>query len=83
MVLTLPLLAADASVSKAQVGVVGMELWCMAKNNAEDAALDWACGPCAADCNPIQQGRPCYNASNIVVTASYVFNDYSLNSSQS
>ena len=36
---TLPLLAAGASVSKAQAGVVGTELWCVAKNNAEDAAL--------------------------------------------
>ncbi|KAM4103979.1 hypothetical protein ACJW30_06G120600 [Castanea mollissima] len=82
LVLTLPLLAAGASVSRAQAGVVGTELWCVAKNNAEDAALqtalDWACGPGAADCSPIQQGGPCYDASDIVVTASYAFNDYYL-----
>ena len=57
LILTLPLLAAGASVSKAQAGVVGTELWCVAKNNAEDAALqtalNWACGPGAADCSPI------------------------------
>ena len=39
MVVTLPFLAVGASVSKAQVGVVGTELWYVAKNNAEDAAL--------------------------------------------
>lgn len=82
LILTLPLLAAGASVSKAQAGVVGTELWCVAKNNAEDAALQtalsWACGPGAADCSPIQQGGPCYDASDIVVTASYAFNDYYL-----
>ncbi|XP_030930447.1 PLASMODESMATA CALLOSE-BINDING PROTEIN 5 [Quercus lobata] len=82
LVLTLPLLAAGASVSKAQAAVVGTELWCVAKNNAEDAALqtalNWACGPGGADCSPIQQGGPCYDASDIVVTASYAFNDYYL-----
>ena len=87
MVVTLPFLAVGASVSKAQVGVVGTELWCMAKNKAEDmvlqTALDWACGPCAVNCSPIQQGGPCYDASDIVVTTTYAFNDYSLNPSQS
>ena len=59
----------------------------MAKNKAEDVvlqtALDWACGPCAVDCSPIQQGEPCYDASDIVVTTTYAFNDYSLNPSKS
>lgn len=59
-----------------------MELWCVAKNNAADNALqtaiDWACGPGGADCGPIQQGGPCYDPSDIQRTASYAFNDYFL-----
>ncbi|KAI4322748.1 hypothetical protein L6164_022414 [Bauhinia variegata] len=58
------------------------ELWCVAKNNAEDAALrmalDWACGEGGADCSPIQQGGPCYDPSSVQNTASYAFNDYFL-----
>ncbi|KAJ7981552.1 Glucan endo-1,3-beta-glucosidase-like protein 1 [Quillaja saponaria] len=69
--------------SKAQTGgVPAVELWCVAKNNAEDAALqsalDWACGVGGADCSPIQQGGPCYDPSDIQNTASYAFNDYFL-----
>ncbi|KAF1899507.1 hypothetical protein Lal_00019635 [Lupinus albus] len=56
------------------------ELWCVAKNNAEDAtlqdALNWACGPGGVDCGPIQQGGPCYDANNVQNTASFAFNDY-------
>ncbi|PIN00043.1 hypothetical protein CDL12_27455 [Handroanthus impetiginosus] len=63
------------------------ELWCVAKNNAEDAALqsalDWACGPGGADCTPIQNGGPCYDASDLVRTASFAFNDYFLKHGQS
>ncbi|XP_072983797.1 PLASMODESMATA CALLOSE-BINDING PROTEIN 5-like [Typha latifolia] len=66
-------------------GVIGSfadsgELWCVAKNNAEDsalqAAIDWACGPGGADCRPIQQGGPCFEPSDIQSHASYAFNDY-------
>ncbi|KAK9284639.1 hypothetical protein L1049_023815 [Liquidambar formosana] len=68
--------------SKAQNGVVTLELWCVAKNNAEDAALqsslDWACGPGGADCTAIQQGGPCYDAADIQRTASFAFNNYFL-----
>uniref|UniRef100_A0A7N0TJN4 X8 domain-containing protein n=1 Tax=Kalanchoe fedtschenkoi TaxID=63787 RepID=A0A7N0TJN4_KALFE len=67
---------------KAQGGVVTLELWCVAKNNAEDSALqsalDWACGPGGADCSPIQNGGPCYDAQDLQRTASYAFNDYYL-----
>lgn len=70
------------TVSRAQNGVVGTELWCVAKNNAEDAALqaslDWACGPGAADCGPIRQGGSCYDPNDIQATASFAFNDYYL-----
>ncbi|KAH6788886.1 plasmodesmata callose-binding protein 5 [Perilla frutescens var. frutescens] len=63
-------------------GGAAAELWCVAKNNAEDAtlqsALDWTCGPGGADCGPIQNGGPCYDASDLQRTASYAFNDYFL-----
>lgn len=70
------------SLATAQNSVVTTELWCVAKNNAEDSALqsalDWACGAGGADCSPIQQGGPCYDPSDIQNTASYAFNDYFL-----
>ncbi|KAJ8561088.1 hypothetical protein K7X08_027278 [Anisodus acutangulus] len=63
-------------------GAATVELWCVAKNNAEDTALqsaiDWACGPGGASCGPIQSGGPCYDASDIRRTASFAFNDYFL-----
>ncbi|OIT27801.1 PREDICTED: PLASMODESMATA CALLOSE-BINDING PROTEIN 5-like [Nicotiana attenuata] len=72
------LCAAQGGSSSGGGGTV--ELWCVAKNNAEDAALqsaiDWACGPGGANCGPIQPGGPCYDASDIQKTASYAFNDY-------
>ncbi|KMT01895.1 hypothetical protein BVRB_9g209210 [Beta vulgaris subsp. vulgaris] len=58
------------------------QLWCVAKNNAEDSALqqaiDWACGPGAADCGPIQNSGPCYDPNDLIDMASYAFNDYCL-----
>lgn len=79
---TLPLSCASVPVSRAQSGVVGTEVWCVAKNNADDAALqtalDWACGLGATDCGPIQQGGPCYDPTDLQTTASFAFNDYYL-----
>lgn len=73
----------DARVqSMADGTVVPAELWCVAKNNAEDgplqAALDWACGLGGADCRPIQQGGACFEPNDIQFHASYAFNDYYL-----
>ncbi|KAF8413790.1 hypothetical protein HHK36_001783 [Tetracentron sinense] len=63
-------------------GVITVEVWCVAKNNAEDTALqtalDWACGPGGSDCRPIQLDGPCYDPKDIQKTASYAFNDYFL-----
>ncbi|KAE8647341.1 hypothetical protein Csa_004137 [Cucumis sativus] len=56
------------------------ELWCVAKNNADDAslqsALDWACGAGGADCSPIQPGGSCYDSTDVQNMASFAFNDY-------
>ncbi|MFS8027831.1 putative X8 domain-containing protein [Helianthus anomalus] len=78
----LPLSSAAATLhqQQQQSGGVSLNLWCVAKNNAEDSALqsaiDWACGAGGSDCSPIQQGGPCYDGSDIRKTASYAFNDY-------
>ncbi|XP_047052108.1 PLASMODESMATA CALLOSE-BINDING PROTEIN 5-like [Lolium rigidum] len=63
----------------------GGQLWCVAKNNAEDGALqsaiDWACGPNGgADCRAIQPGGACYEPPDLLARASYAFNDYFLRS---
>ncbi|KAH0874067.1 hypothetical protein HID58_071429 [Brassica napus] len=86
--LHLSLLAATAimlvAIADAQAGgqVLQAELWCVAKNNAEDSslqtAIDWACGQGGADCSPIQQGRACNDPTDIQKMASYVFNNYYL-----
>lgn len=78
-----PELREPSSVSKAQNGGAATpELWCVAKNNAEDAtlqsAIDWACGQGGADCSPIQPGGPCYDPSDVQKMASCAFNDYYL-----
>lgn len=82
LILTIILVSCCNSSAAQNGGGVTVELWCVAKNNAADNALqtaiDWACGPGGADCGPIQQGGPCYDPSDIQRTASYAFNDYFL-----
>ncbi|KAG0514612.1 hypothetical protein BDA96_10G207800 [Sorghum bicolor] len=77
-------------VGTAAAGAVGMsgggQLWCVAKNNAEDGALqsaiDWACSVDGgrADCAAIQQGGACFDPPDLQQHASYAFNDYFLRS---
>ena len=80
----LPLLVALSlpKCSRAQKSIAPRDLWCVAKNNAADQALqeaiNWACGPGGANCGPIQQGGSCYDSSDIQRTASWAFNDYYL-----
>jgi hypothetical protein len=61
-----------------------VELWCVAKNNAEDSALqgalDWACSTGGANCGPVQVGGSCYDPADLERTSSFAFNDYFLKS---
>ncbi|KAG2612069.1 hypothetical protein PVAP13_4KG244800 [Panicum virgatum] len=79
------LLTPRGSAAGAGVGVSGGgQLWCVAKNNAEDGALqsaiDWACSADGgrADCAAIQQGGACYDPPDLQRHASYAFDDYFL-----
>jgi hypothetical protein len=61
----------------------GGQLWCVAKNKAEDgtlqSAIDWACGSDGgADCRAIQQGGACYDPPDLQTHASYAFKNYFL-----
>ncbi|XP_062179005.1 PLASMODESMATA CALLOSE-BINDING PROTEIN 5-like [Phragmites australis] len=70
LLLLLLLLATRASSAAAWVSS-RRQLWCVAKNNAEDAALqsaiDWACSADGgrADCTAIQQGGTGYDPPNL------------------
>lgn len=78
--LLLTLVLTSAKHTERNGGVSAGDIWCVAKNNADDTALqsaiDWACGPGGADCQPIQQGGSCYDPGDIQSHASYAFNDY-------
>ncbi|KAJ6961209.1 LOW QUALITY PROTEIN: hypothetical protein NC652_000183 [Populus alba x Populus x berolinensis] len=54
--------------------------FCVAKPNADpgklQAGLDWACGQGGANCDAIQEGKPCYLPSTYQNHASYAYNDY-------
>ncbi|KAF8746357.1 hypothetical protein HU200_013373 [Digitaria exilis] len=88
LLLPILLLATRASAGAAAGSGVGVsgggQLWCVAKNNAEDgtlqSAIDWACSADGgrADCAAIQQGGACYDPPDLQQHASYAFNDYFL-----
>ncbi|CAL5053197.1 unnamed protein product [Urochloa decumbens] len=85
ILLLAPCASAAGAAAGSGVGVSGGgQLWCVAKNNAEDGALqsaiDWACSTDGgrADCAAILQGGACYDPPDLQRHASYAFNDYFL-----
>ncbi|KAL1562750.1 PLASMODESMATA CALLOSE-BINDING PROTEIN 5-like [Salvia divinorum] len=86
-ILSISMAVASAVQAQGEEGAAARQLWCVAKNNAEDAALqsalDWACGPGGADCGPIQNGGACYDASDVARMASFAFNNYYVKSRNS
>lgn len=67
---------ANPSASPAVQG----QTWCVAvagmKENALQAALDYACGIGGADCSHIQMEASCYDLNTIQSHATYAFNIY-------
>lgn len=59
-------------------------VWCVAKSNLSDSALqgalDWVCGPLPAqgqvNCGPLQSGGACYNPDTVSAHTSWAFNSY-------
>lgn len=55
-------------------------VFCVARPGADESSLrsglDWACGPGQADCDFIQQGKPCFVPDTLQNHASYAYNDY-------
>ena len=54
--------------------------WCVASPYASSESLlrglNYACGDCNADCEPIQEGQPCYFPNTYLNHASYAYNSY-------
>ncbi|KAG6546637.1 hypothetical protein Mapa_011826 [Marchantia paleacea] len=54
--------------------------YCLAKpgvsSNQLQAALDFACGPGGANCQPLQPGQACFEPNTLWAHASYAFNSY-------
>ncbi|KAL2630409.1 hypothetical protein R1flu_015095 [Riccia fluitans] len=77
-------IAATSSESPADSGVrrklLADKSWCVAKDGSStadlQAALDWACGPGGANCQPIQAGQFCFLPNTMQSHASYAFNSY-------
>uniref|UniRef100_A0A0E0HWS3 X8 domain-containing protein n=1 Tax=Oryza nivara TaxID=4536 RepID=A0A0E0HWS3_ORYNI len=61
-------------------GLSGQQLWCVAKADSADIALqnalDYACGIGGADCLAIQPSGTCYYPNTLGAHASYAFNSY-------
>ncbi|CAI9282832.1 unnamed protein product [Lactuca saligna] len=62
-------------------GGYGQEgMWCVAKPSVPSeklqVAMDYACGPGGADCDPIKPNGSCYSPDSVVAHASYAFNSY-------
>nr|KAJ0214321.1 hypothetical protein LSAT_V11C400219290 [Lactuca sativa] len=62
-------------------GDYGQEgMWCVAKPSVPSeklqVAMDYACGPGGADCDPIKPNGSCYSPDSVVAHASYAFNSY-------
>lgn len=59
-------------------------VWCVAKANLSDAALqgalDWVCGPLPdqgqVNCGPLQSGGSCFGPNTVPAHASWAFNAY-------
>lgn len=68
-----------ASLADAGTNLQGL-VFCVANSSADTDALtlglNWSCGPGSANCSAIQTGQPCYEANNLVATASYAYIDY-------
>ena len=59
-------------------------VWCVARGNLSDAALqgalDWVCGPMPdqgqVNCGPLQLGNACFTPDTVAAHSSWAFNSY-------